>query len=292
MRGIRLQPLMDKAIPFLCYRLGAQVVWCRYNLTRSLEPTPEMPNPSGEMARLIKGLYLNVPLNLAVIKGRVLMVQKSSYPVEVGSLSKSLQGFIHQVVQDFFHQHCFLIGRVAYLATDYPRIRVSRFRPEISRCQAGHLVGFAASRKNDMLESWKLEQKVVHGVPLAVFGHDMLSFLFLGKIWLYENFKYFAESFRNCRATIQNPAKLKRGCEFYGSRKLITHPRFNSSPVKRDHFKRKVVFQPLFFRCHVSLEEQHLLPFGKKKIGFPTTLRGGNFRFDQGFHVILTTKRH
>lgn len=141
-----------------------------------------MPNPSGEMARLIKGLYLNVPLNLAVIKGRVLMVQKSSYPVEVGSLSKSLQGFIHQVVQDFFHQHCFLIGRVAYLATDYPRIRVSRFRPEISRCQAGHLVGFAASRKNDMLESWKLEQKVVHGVPLAVFGHDMLSFLFLGKI--------------------------------------------------------------------------------------------------------------
>ena len=130
MRGIRLQPLMDKAIPFLCYRLGAQVVWCRYNLTRSLEPTPEMPNPSGEMARLIKGLYLNVPLNLAVIKGRVLMVQKSSYPVEVGSLSKSLQGFIHQVVQDFFHQHCFLIGRVAYLATDYPRIRVSRFRPK------------------------------------------------------------------------------------------------------------------------------------------------------------------
>ena len=54
---------------------------------------------------------------------------------------------------------------------------MSRFRLEICSCQAGHLVGFAASRKNDMLASWKLEPKVVHGVPLAVFG-DVVFFVF------------------------------------------------------------------------------------------------------------------
>lgn len=100
---------------------------------------------------------------------------------------------------------------------------------------------------------------------------------------MHANLRYLTESFRNCRATIQNPAKLKRGCEFYGSRKLITHPRFNSSPVKRDHFKRKVVFQPLFFSCHVSFEEQHLLPFGKKKNRIPNIPKRRQFSFRPGF---------
>ena len=66
---------------------------------------------------------------------------------------------------------------MAYLATSYPQIPASKFRPAISSCQAGHVVGFAASRKNDMLASWKLVQKVVHGVQLAVFG-DVVFFVF------------------------------------------------------------------------------------------------------------------
>ena len=37
--------------------------------------------------------------------------------------------------------------------------------------------------------------------------------------------------------------------------RIITLPETNSSPLKIDHSKRKVIFQPYIFRCYVSFRE-------------------------------------